>query len=208
MTPEHRAVCAKLVEQAPAIIAAHARLPNRCILASRIGHGVLTYFGVPHQALVCNVHIYNPAYMAWADARGHGAKTEAEAREVEAVGGRVLILDDTVPGPGYSGHVVLLVGAPAEAFLDLDLQQFNRPGKDIALPAAGSFGIVPDQPTWSYHSDGGCGLYYTPRWGDTSYRMAPDWKRPQRAAVGALIRRLRLDKDSDCATREMKEARP
>jgi hypothetical protein len=154
-----------LVKLAPAVIALHAIKPNRCILATRVGCEVLRYFDVPHEPLVVNVKLVNAAMYAWGR---DGYPGGAEAGK--ALGAHMIEVHESVPGPGWSGHLVIEV---AGGIVDLDLQQFQRPAKAIDLPHAASFATSTAH-DWVYEINGSH-LWYIPRRGDTSFMRARDW---------------------------------
>lgn len=171
-----------LVKLAPAVIALHAKPGGRCILATRVGCEVLRYFEVPHAPLAVNVKLMNAAMLEWVKAGQPGGVEIAKA-----CGAHMIEIHESVPGPGWSGHCVIEVPG---GIVDLDLQQFQRPAKQIDVPNASSFATGPEP--WLYEINGSH-LLYIPRRGDLSFMDSPDWRRagPQSPQAGMLIRAIK-----------------
>jgi hypothetical protein len=171
----------RLCRVAPGLIAQFTTVPARCILATGVGISVLEHFGLHAEPVSVYAYAINAAYWSWLE-RNKAGPPPADARFVG--------VDKSSTGKGWPGHLV--IGVDAEALVDLDLQAFNRPQKQILVPAAEWWEAYPGEPVWEFEM-GGTLMVYIPT-GDLSYRRAPDWKRRQggtaRALVGQVIRGL------------------
>jgi len=180
-----------LVEIAPPIIALHSKpeARGRCLLAAAVGCEVCRHFGIAAAPLSVAVEIYNKAAVDWITAGQPGG-----VEGYQACGAWIIVIDHENRQPhvrGWPGHLVVEIEGGGGGILDLDLQQFQRPEKQILLPHAASFAIDPVRP-WRY-TIGESLLCYTPRREDQSFRKTPGWRMVGRgsAAAGMAIRTIK-----------------
>lgn len=159
--------------------------PNHCILAARVGSEVLRYFGhgaaaVPTEALVGNALA--------ADLSAQGVPPADWPENAWSVG-----TQREAEGPGYSGHVVLVVDCVD--LLDLSFGQFSRPSRDLACPAtlacpgAGAK-LLRGEGIEVTSEDGAVVVEFIP-FEDRGYEAVPDWKIGRRHLAGPTIRAVR-----------------
>ncbi len=184
-----RAILDVLIEVAPPIIALHAKpeRPGRCILATAVGCEVCRHFGIAAAPLSVDLQIYNAAAVDWIKAGQPDGVAGYAAR-----GAWVIVIDSENRQPtvvGWPGHLVVETDG---GFLDLDLQQFQRPERQIVLPPAAGFQTDPARRPWSYTINGAT-LLYAPRREDRSFRTTPDWRRTatRSVAAGLAIRAIK-----------------
>lgn len=147
--------------------------PNSCILACRIVHDALAYFGLNARPVPCRVTAYSEA-----------TKT---AYVIDAAKQRLLPPDGSNPGvPRWGWHLTLRVG---DVLVDPSADQMNRPGLPVGLVCARLVGEAPwmlDDPST------GVRLQYEPV-NDRTWRHTPAWQPDvaSRRLAGATIRRVR-----------------
>lgn len=174
-----------LVTDGPAILATGAHPANRCILASKVALDVLAAVGISAEPAPMEVAVYTQAIVD------------------HQPGGRLLLIQRTNTGPGWSGHLCVTGRTPAPWLLDFDLQQFHRPAlvqdgrtyDALALPAAAWWPFDPAAGGWTWQDDQtGTYLTYRPL-ADDGYRRSKAWRQPYRTplrqAIGRLVRQVR-----------------
>ena len=178
-----------LVQEAPAIIARHVTVRNRCVFATGVGIQALRYFGVHGEPYLVNAGAMNRQWAEW----------EVGGRDGDPVklGASAVVVSDEAQGPGLSGHLVIHVPT-WEALVDLDLQQFRREHKGILTPDAAAFEFKQGRGVYQYAlPEGGVLLFRTADQGlwTQQARTAPDWKRllrgEYRDLVGQVIRAVK-----------------
>lgn len=185
-----------LAELAPEEI--RRELPGRrdvCVLATRVGYDVLSYFGVESAPVVVRALAFNPPAVAWVNERGPNVSDE-QLEEYNATGAWVVAIDEEdheIPGR-FPGHLVLRV--PSErALVDLSIDQFARPERGIIMPKSAIFDapddFFSDDGAATYGLEGGGRLaYFYRQRGTKDFRSGADWKR-KNPISGRVIRRLR-----------------
>jgi hypothetical protein len=185
------ALAGKLGVPPERVIRSHKPVP-RCLTASRAGIDALRYFGVEALPVPVEALVGNPAFVASEAEMRAGTLSEEDA---VARGVRYLQIDLTSQRDnGWPGHMV--VGVPAaDALLDLDLGQFNRPEKSIVLPRAASFAV--DSDFWADpdaatgYLVAGCRVVYHRIAPVRPWTGAPDWRKHGPRVAGPVIRKLK-----------------
>lgn len=164
--------------------------PNACILAARVGAEALRYFGVRVQVEPVSLGVLNAKLFAQMEAG-------VDPADIDWSDGSwgVGINPDMLPtstGPGWNGHLVLVVDKTM--LMDLTLPQVNRPKFDIVLdPLIAKL-------DWEGFRRGerqgfsmnGCLVEYRRRSDlSASFRGAPDWTRNHKEFVPTVIARMK-----------------
>lgn len=169
---------------------------SRCVLTTAVGIDVLRHFDIKARPLSVRVELVNGAFRQWADEGYPGGEAAGLARGAWSLmagdpgqratdgGGAAPLVEP--PSHAWDGHLV--VDVPFFGlFLDLDLQQMNRPTKNIRVPPAMAF-------RWNMGRDVGyvledCAIRYTARPDDRTWSDAKDWTDPGRriGIVATLI---------------------
>lgn len=158
----------------------HTRL---CVLAARIGAGVLDYFGVGNRVVPVEMMVFN-------DAAAEELKADRPIEEWPPEAWSIGITRDA-PGPGYAGH--LLIETEEGRLVDLSARQFDRRGLlDIDGPRvweSDEVVLTGLRPGERIAHEPNVTWLWTP-FSDASYRRAPDWRSGAEDA-GRIIRSLR-----------------
>jgi hypothetical protein len=165
------------------------RVGGVCILASRLGLGVLRHYGIPAEPVVLSFIAANQEWLEWRakwDVDGVFAPEEPMPDGAWSVAGG---FDQGGPG-GYDAHLALAVGEGGYLLCDFDAVQMDRPQHGIHVPTSV---IVPwdGQAAWVALADGGA-IAYGLHVGTNvaNFRLAPDWVKGARLITPA-IRELR-----------------
>ena len=182
-----------LVECAPSIIERYSQRRSRCVMATAIGLEVLDYFGIPAKEMPCEVDVFNEIAWKWYQA---GCLENAPAD----AGILSVRMDRPVEAnrKEWNGHLVILTKNDSVVIIDLDMQQFNRPEKNILVPSAASFDWAKDKliggwhATDAYHSTT---IVYKLKPGVKSYKQG-DWtmarlRRKAKFITAPIIRSVR-----------------
>lgn len=143
--------------------------PNCCIAATRLATRVLELTGYQAYPQVMWARAGNAAFC-------DAVMDDQPEHEWEARGVRYVEVNTEATEPGrFAGHLVAVCHG---TLIDLSAGQFNRPEKNIIVPASVALDIPPqwkDVPI-GRQLDGGGILIYRARYGAlTDYRDAPDW---------------------------------
>ena len=159
-------------------IAAAARFPNHCILATKIGLEVLNYFEIEATPLPVIIWLYNQAYADCADA---GMK---DANEFVSHGAFSVGINKSNPGKEWNGH--LLIDLHNGDLLDLNFGQFSRPSKQIVVPVAAAFRdfTYGEPATYIVNQSHVC-ITADPT--NVIYKNSNDWKLKDTATIGKII---------------------
>ena len=165
-TPRLLAVLARI---APTVFEAHGLRPDCCVAATRAGLEVLASWKIKARPTLCEAEAFNAPWAA-------GDRTPGRAWAVA--------IDAQSPGPGLSGHLVIVGKTGREHFLlDLSARQMHRPHKGIIVPH-GICGRTdgPLMGAWSVSlalPQGGQLLYRPHPSPETArYQAARDWQLP------------------------------
>jgi hypothetical protein len=173
---------------------------DSCILSTRMALAVAEYFSVPAVAVPVSVSAFNgegfQQFVAW-----HLLSPEEQARTPQRLTGKAYAVGITGSGANrhtaekggrWDGHLVAIF--EDNVWLDLSADQFHRPGKGINTEPLAA--LVPE--SWLTH---GVAVLPTAWRSDArlvyrsmdnhGYRTAPDWQRPSKPHIGALIRAVR-----------------
>lgn len=175
----------RLLTFGPAVIAAHARVRSRCILATAVGLDVLTRFEIAAVELPVTVRIVNARFVKAVEAG-------ASIATAIATGGHLMVPaeGDEVDAKSWGGH--LLLHLPGRALLaDLDFQQFNRPARGLRFRDAELFDWPAGTQRREYVRGGGRVEIQATE--DRTFERAPDWTEVERRAplVAILCRAIR-----------------
>ena len=179
-------VIGRLMEFAPAILAAGTRVPARCIAATAVGCDVLRAFDIEAEPYPVLVEVANAAFVA-AQARG------ADPVTAIARGGHILVIGEHIPG-GWPGHLVIHL--PAHGVLvDLDFQQFRRASQSIAAAPAEMLPWPSGTTSRAFVNPDGARLAIEAT-NDRTYERSPDWSdlNRRRPLVQELIRAIRKNR--------------
>jgi len=185
-----------LVKCAPPIIEEHSKERSRCILATAIGLEVLDYFGILAKEMPCEVTIFNQTARDWVRANCLGP-APSEGAILECI---------MNPPPekskhlkGWSGHLIILTKKKPVILIDLDMQQFNRPAKNISVPSAASL-VWPEENQevagWeTEETDHSVTICYRLKPGVKTYKKA-DWTKTRlqhkaKHIIGKIIREIK-----------------
>lgn len=160
------------------IIEAYTITPNHCILATRVGLDVLSYFNIPAKELPVDIRLFNQVYIEM---------IEAGCEDVQAMldaGAWSLIFDKDFQADGWNGH--LMIDLFDGDLLDLNFGQFNRPEKHLAFPPTLGFRGFNKTRVCPYTVNG-CHVEITADPDNTHYKRG-DWHRDYREPVGRIIR--------------------
>lgn len=187
-------------------------VPNACIAAARITTLTLRRFGVPCQAVACELDAFSPAYVRMVnDTRRSGRDpSDADVARYAAEGAwRVSATSDPAhPGMldrrdehGYHAHVVTLA-EDHHWLVDPTLGQVDRPDKDLVVERPYAFELTPED--WSERllgiaMDNGTMLAYRFLPGRRDFVKAPDWR-----AAGARL--AAMTRVIDRVTQRIEEA--
>lgn len=190
-------VISRLIEQQPQILERELETRSRCILATSVGIDVLAAFGIDASPLSVKVDLVNAAWVKWVQDGKPGGITN-----LERCGGWALSAGYEPgtsgapykpPRPGHwDGHLVVeLTGQ--KAVIDLDMQQMNRPEKNIVLPSAVLLHLPDDDSGWEFNTPDGGKMLIQARREDDSFKGARDWwdKAKRKPMVDEVIRAIR-----------------
>lgn len=158
---------------------------NNCIHATRTLQDVLMHFGYYGRPLTVRVNIHNPPLWRAIKARAEGGPgvPEQGSPEYDQRGFWGLGVSDENDGPGWNGHLILLLehdDLPNPVGIDGSFDQFSRPAKKIIVPEHTVLIGVPDDfasngQQVSFELPTGVGVIYESRPRDHTYVRAPDW---------------------------------
>ena len=202
MTPTK--ILRRLATLGPIIIDRHAKPGGRCVMATRCCIVTLAQFGIDASPLSVRIVIHNQAMAAFLNDLGDRVPTTADWEGVREAGGHTLDAGDlSVPLPNvvhrpggrdWNGH--LMAAVPRfSSLVDLDLQQFCRPAKQIRLPPGASFTWEPGTTKHTYPLPGGgiIGIQAQPF--NDGWQDAGDWKiNADEPVIQELLRAVRKGK--------------
>jgi hypothetical protein len=178
-------VLRRLAQLAPAALAANARTPTRCVMATRVGLDVLAHFGVAAVELPVRMKVVNEAWM----------KAERSGLPIhQAMLAGAWMVDVGAPdlhcGPSdWCGHLVIEV--PGHGLLDLDFQAVHRPEKQIWVEPAALFEHW-RRPAMVFVNPRGGTVWFQHTPENVDYRTGPDWSSERvRPLVDHLVRSIR-----------------
>lgn len=175
---------------------------NSCVLASRVAHEVLTYFGVAHEVLPTMAIAMNSLMKQHYMDSLHHSLWSPEAWSV-AVGfpNAVALRQDSREPQGFDGHLVV---ATSQFYLDLSASQFDRPERSIKT--GGSLLFNHDTITrfqfpkedfyWNYFPIDEGSFFFRLLSGNDSYKNSPDWRTNYKSFAGDIIRSIRDEQKS------------
>lgn len=176
-------IITRMVDFGPTVLKNYTKTPNHCIAATAVGVSVLVDLGVEAYGLSVRMALANKVWSDDNKRREGQPMTEADAVRLQMAGGWVLDTnpsgsdDDVVDPEQWPGHVVIYLPHHGDGgFIDLNFGQFNRPAKNIRVPAAASFHF-PTGGRWRYELPGGCQMVVEARTHDTTWQDCPDWQR-------------------------------
>jgi hypothetical protein len=155
--------------------------PNTCVMSTRIGLEVLTYFGYRAEPQACWVAVYNKPFAEWV-ANGRQPPMDEEAATAAGFY-QVGVYPDVEEQPRHwNGHLVIGV---KDGLLDLDLGGFARTQHGINLPDGGFF----PHGFGTYTAPSGVVIHYEQN-EDKSYRRSRDYTVSSKwnEMAGTLIR--------------------
>lgn len=174
-------------EEVPAMLErelprATRRNPGVCILAARVGHDVLRYFGVSSEPVALRAVAGNAIWREWylANAPEPPTPPMPDAAWSVAVG-----WGTQNPDPGYDGHLALRLDEGW--LLDLDAGQFSRPQHSIFIPETV---LAPFDQYGGIELDEGGLLSYGRIENPPNWKVTPDWRKGGNLA-GPVIRAVR-----------------
>jgi hypothetical protein len=213
MTERDEALLSALVRVGRPILLEVFR-PDSCIISTRIGLDVLSYFGIRGKEYPVSAMIFNAdAYRMLEETQDFQAVKEAtDARTLDEEGGPWTIglgapdLPQLHPDGrrGWPGHLV--IGLPQwNVVVDLSMDQVARPHKGLDLKPA----WFPVPETWwtleaerdfaSFQTEDGAMMFLSHR-NDHGYRQSPNWrgisngsKQTVRAITGQIITALKAE---------------
>jgi len=163
---------------------------GRCIMATATGISALRYFGIQAEPQPVAVEIFNPAMTEWLKEGSPGGLEEAKKRNCHVVA--IDAQNESKPG-GYNGHLVVRLD---NYLLDLDMRQFVRPHKNIAMPVSVIWEVKDDfdDGGLQVYEKNGCWVTYE-KLDNPGYKQAPDWRKRDQGdrarTTGRVIRRMR-----------------
>jgi hypothetical protein len=177
-----------LVEHAPAEMDEAGFGKRRCVLATRVAIETLKRFNIEAEPLIVDVFAANASWLRVAQNKN---ATEADFLATDAH--LIRMNTDDLNTGGFPAHLVARL-IEYDSILDLDAQQFRRPG--INTPSAGSFFVHKDflagTKTVEYDLPGGGVIAYQVLNDgvERNFREGADWK--HKAAWFPLVRNLTL----------------
>lgn len=173
MTPGK--VIDRLVAYAPAVLSAWAN--PKCVLATATGLYTLRQFGIESAGVAVIAEAANPAYMDWIRRGNPGELFHAMGcwfiSNDPNFEGAELPRQVAEPRRATIQHVVLHV-PKLGCIIDLNLDQFNRPSKQLVLPVS-ALKLPWDGVHASRGWDTGAVRYRPWPVHDDSWQAAPDW---------------------------------
>lgn len=178
MTPTK--IIERLVHWQPRLFDQLPLVPERCVMATRVGIDVLARFGIAAEPRPVIAGIWNEGYERFRVAR-EGMPELAPPPDAWSVwAGLPPEVGDRPLGPKrWHGHLVVWV--PAKGWIiDLDVQAFHRPAKGLVIPDGGL--IVPwprgESIMGRVRCKDGHVLYAQYRRNDANQQFlgAPDWR--------------------------------
>jgi hypothetical protein len=160
---------------------------SACVLAARVGHEVLDYFGIPHtvQPVFCSA--VNDKM--WAQVLTGKPMTNSADDGSWGVGAGKGVGD----GTGWPGHVVLITD---KHYIDLTVEQFDRPKKDIVsggplVAPLHEFELIDNEAvTMLYRPLSKGRLMWMPQ-ENPSYKQTIDWRANYKLVAGPIIRSIK-----------------
>jgi hypothetical protein len=165
--------------------------PGHCILGTRVGLGVLRYFGIEAKPVAVGAAFYNPIAAKALEEGVRGMDLYRTVPGAWAVGVGAKPDDPDQPGH-WNGHLII---ETAEHLIDLNSDQASRPERQMPVPAALVLRKPPEwtsgeKMAWSL-DEGVVGIYWLVD--DQRWRQAPDWRGDDRhkRTTGKVIRAVR-----------------
>lgn len=160
-----------------------------CIAASTIFAAVLKNFGFRSELVSVRFSVFNPKFAKWLEANSWRDPNEAEVKQLQKEGARVVVAGDGgKPKPGkWPGHLVTVVhpkhGIGSGYLIDLSAPQVNRPDRQINVAQPVRIEMPGDQlrafvngklAARGKRADASV-LDYFAKKGDATYQVSPDW---------------------------------
>lgn len=201
MRPERDAVLAWATREVPAALERDFERRDLCVLASRVGYDVCSYFGVEVKPVVVRTMVMNQAWVQFANEHpeltdNFGDEEWLRARDRLDV--YAIAIDETERNEKgkFAGHLVLYAPGDDPSVLDLSVKQFERPAHDIIFETGGLNidappGFLDGEPlTYVSGHETHANIIYAVRPGVKTYTRGGDWKHANHFS-GQLIRRAR-----------------
>lgn len=190
MNPRHDRICELLCKFGRAEVLKHFR-QDSCIASTKVVVKTLAHFKINARPLSVDVEVCNPTYCRLYD-QINRLPNEEELKLWVEQGARLVCIDSS---GDKVGHVVAIV--ENELMIDLSIDQFNRPEKEIVISdGEGMGGVLPrnfvrNGGRVSYNCNG-CSIVYWAQPENKFFLKSPNWQvgSQTQPIVDAMIRRI------------------
>ena len=199
MRPNRDAVLDWVAWNVPAAVTDHLRGKlDSCVLSTRVGLDVCSYFGVEAKPVVVRAMAFNPAWARFAQKHPELLAQPGDEKwsSPEADGAWAVGIDEVDHGTKgkFPGHLILYLPGDPPEILDLSAGQFRREQHAMNIPnciSAAAPGFLDGAPV-TFVADDDSTVVYAHRPGVSGYQRGGDW-RHRNEITGALIRRAKQE---------------